>query len=414
MVRSILLGGLYAVSVLAVNNGTGAGNVIAPGVAQPAAQLVPTPLVPAPAAAAAPASPVAAPLASPPPATPSGPSIFGSLGSGLDSLIWGWVPKLPTLNPAPAPPPVPTSAWGSLFGGFGPRPAPPAPSAIGLSPVGMLTGLLTGIGTGVVAGLTGLAGLSEANGGGGDGSFFESLEEWRSSRGGRGGMEGLEGPPIPPSIEDEPYVPGPTVDKRPLWEPSVGSPFQIILASPIQVTPVINASTRDTVSGRTTNMKLKVPLLPDRVDIFDVDLWDNPTETVELMHAAGKKVICYFSAGTSEDWRPDFDQFNATDMGANLPLWRGERWLNIRSKAVWKIMQKRIELASKRGCDAIDPDNVGKFMSSDNNIAILMNSQTAMTIKEAAAFRNLVPSLTPSRTCANYRSKLNGTECQWA
>jgi hypothetical protein len=246
-----------------------------------------------------------------------------------------------------------------------PAAAVPASSTTGFSPTGMLTGLLSGIGNGVVAGLTGLSGVT------GEGGFLDALEEWRSSRGGSGGMEGLEGPPIPPSIEDEPYVPGPTIDSRPLWEPSVGSPFQIILASPLQLTPVVNASKRDLDSGLTGTKKPTIPLLPDRVDIFDVDLWDNPTETVELMHAAGKKVICYFSAGTSEDWRPDFDQFNVADMGANLPLWKGERWLDIRSKAVWKIMQKRIELASKRGCDAIDPDNVGEFTSADHRGGLL-------------------------------------------
>lgn len=237
---------------------------------------------------------------------------------------------------------------------------PPAPAATGLFPVGMLTGLLSGIGTGVVAGLSG---LNELNGGGEGGDFLDGLEAWKGSRGGSGDIEGLEGPPIAPSVEDEPYVQGPIIDHRAFWKPSVGSPFQIILASPVQVALAVNMPTRDLRLGTAAKKETKIPLLPDRVDIFDVDLWDNPTETVELMHAAGKKVICYFSAGTSEDWRPDFDQFNTTDMGANLPLWKGERWLDIRSKAVWKVMQKRIELASKRGCDAIDPDNVGKFCS---------------------------------------------------
>jgi len=103
-------------------------------------------------------------------------------------------------------------------------------------------------------------------------------------------------------------------------------------------------------------------LTPGNVEIFDIDLWENPTATVEKLHAMGKKVICYFSAGTSEDWRPDFKEFRTQDMGAKLPMWKGERWLDVRSRSVWKIMQKRILLASKRGCDSIDPDNVGKMI----------------------------------------------------
>lgn len=101
------------------------------------------------------------------------------------------------------------------------------------------------------------------------------------------------------------------------------------------------------------------PLLLTRIDVFDIDLWDNSAETIEKLHASGRKVICYFSAGTSEDWRADFKNIRPQDMGASLPLWKGERWLDIRQRSVWNVMQKRIELASKRGCDAIDPDNIG-------------------------------------------------------
>jgi hypothetical protein len=102
-------------------------------------------------------------------------------------------------------------------------------------------------------------------------------------------------------------------------------------------------------------------LTPGGVEIFDIDLWETSTATVTALHKKGKKVICYFSAGTSENWRPDFKQFREQDLGANLPMWKGERWLDIRQRSVWTVMQKRIKLASQRGCDAIDPDNVGKF-----------------------------------------------------
>jgi hypothetical protein len=142
-----------------------------------------------------------------------------------------------------------------------------------------------------------------------------------------------------------------------VWQPEIGAPWQIILAGTLDVKPI--AQSREI--GANPSVK-PVPLLsPERVDIFDIDLWENPTETVQKLHSQGKKVICYFSAGTSEDWRPDYKQFRSADMGAKLPLWKGERWLDVRSRNVWRVMQKRIELASKRGCDAIDPDNVGMY-----------------------------------------------------
>jgi Glycoside-hydrolase family GH114 len=155
----------------------------------------------------------------------------------------------------------------------------------------------------------------------------------------------------------------PQVSSRQLWQPKVGSPFQIILSSAIVLH---NGQTQGRTSSSPSAGQIAqtaFPLVPERVDIFDIDLWDNPAETVERLHASGKKVICYFSAGTSEDWRSDFKEFSTQDMGANLPLWKGERWLDIRQRSVWRVMQKRIELASKRGCDAIDPDNIGMSVS---------------------------------------------------
>jgi hypothetical protein len=157
----------------------------------------------------------------------------------------------------------------------------------------------------------------------------------------------------------------PEVISKELWQPSVGQPFQIILSSAIVLHNNLTqgrSSSSSPSAGQ--NTQVTIPLVPERVDIFDIDLWDNPAETVERLHASGKKVICYFSAGTSEDWRSDFKEFRTQDMGAKLPLWKGERWLDIRQQSVWKVMQKRIELASKRGCDAIDPDNIGTFLSS--------------------------------------------------
>jgi len=41
------------------------------------------------------------------------------------------------------------------------------------------------------------------------------------------------------------------------------------------------------------------------VEIFDIDLFDVPQSTIDTLHARGSKVICYISAGTWENWRPD-------------------------------------------------------------------------------------------------------------
>ena len=47
--------------------------------------------------------------------------------------------------------------------------------------------------------------------------------------------------------------------------------------------------------------------IDDSLDVamYDVDLFDAPTAVIERLHARGIKVICYFSAGSFESWRPD-------------------------------------------------------------------------------------------------------------
>lgn len=44
----------------------------------------------------------------------------------------------------------------------------------------------------------------------------------------------------------------------------------------------------------------------------------------------GRKVICYFSAGSYENWRSDKGDFPSDVLGNNLEHWEGEKWLDIR------------------------------------------------------------------------------------
>ena len=100
---------------------------------------------------------------------------------------------------------------------------------------------------------------------------------------------------------------------------------------------------------------------PD-VEIFDIDLFTNSNETISLLHDLGKKVICYFSGGSYEPYRPDSDRFRSQDMGKALDGWGDEKWLDIRSENVRDIMAERVKLAHEKGCDAVDPDNVDGYV----------------------------------------------------
>jgi len=97
------------------------------------------------------------------------------------------------------------------------------------------------------------------------------------------------------------------------------------------------------------------------VDVYDVDLFESPQALIDGLHADGRTVICYFSAGSSEDWREDFSRFEADDLGKKLGGWEGENWLDIRSPNVQQIMLDRLDMAVAKGCDGVEPDNMDAF-----------------------------------------------------
>jgi len=97
------------------------------------------------------------------------------------------------------------------------------------------------------------------------------------------------------------------------------------------------------------------------VDIYDIDLFDSPQALIKSLQDVGKKVICYFSAGSYENWREDAGSFDGNVRGKPLDEWEGEAWLDIRSKNVHQVMLKRLDLAKQKGCDGVEPDNVDGY-----------------------------------------------------
>lgn len=96
------------------------------------------------------------------------------------------------------------------------------------------------------------------------------------------------------------------------------------------------------------------------VDVYDID-WESDREIVEALHARGKKVICYVSVGSWEDFRPDADDFPEAVLGNDYDGWPGERYLDIRSDAVKELMLARFDVCRASGFDAIEPDNMDVF-----------------------------------------------------
>ena len=126
------------------------------------------------------------------------------------------------------------------------------------------------------------------------------------------------------------------------------------------------------------------------VDIYDIDLEDITAELISQLHAEDKRVICYFSAGSYEEWRSDANLFDSEDLGNTLSGWPDERWLDITSENVRDIMEQRLDIAVSKGCDGVEADNVDGY-SNSNGLGLMAADQLDYNrfLAEAAHERGL-------------------------
>ena len=100
------------------------------------------------------------------------------------------------------------------------------------------------------------------------------------------------------------------------------------------------------------------------VPTFDLDGFDTAASTVTALRAAGRHGICYFSAGSWENWRPDAASYPSSILG-NSNGWPGEKWVDIRQISVLKpIIDSRLAMCASKGFEAVDPDNVDGYANS--------------------------------------------------
>ncbi|KAF2808371.1 uncharacterized protein BDZ99DRAFT_54321 [Mytilinidion resinicola] len=222
------------------------------------------------------------------------------------------------------------------------------------------------------------------------------------TRGGSGST-----PSAPSSAPTSTVSPLPSPTVQPAWTPTVNSTWQIVLENPLELSS-------DAAS-----------ITPD-VEVYDIDLFTNGAEVISTLHKLGKKVICYFSAGSYEPDRPDSGDFKDADKGKEMDGWPGEYWLNLNSTNVRNIMTKRVELAAQKGCDAVDPDNVDGYSNNNglsltpaDSIAFLsflsnatLTHKLSLGLKNAAAIIDAVLPLvhfSVNEQCAQYAECSNFT-----
>lgn len=96
-----------------------------------------------------------------------------------------------------------------------------------------------------------------------------------------------------------------------------------------------------------------------RAPVYDVDGAETPRRVVRRLHRRHRRVICYFSAGSYEPYRPDSSRFPPEVTGLPIEGFPDERWLDIRRIDVLApILRARMDGCKRKRFDAVDPDNV--------------------------------------------------------
>ncbi len=99
------------------------------------------------------------------------------------------------------------------------------------------------------------------------------------------------------------------------------------------------------------------------VQVYTADV-ETPPSVIQALHAAGRIVICYFSAGSMEPFRADAAQFPAIALGGPVQGYPSETWIDIRNETVRSIMQARLAHAADVGCDGLHPSGLAAFQTT--------------------------------------------------
>ena len=122
--------------------------------------------------------------------------------------------------------------------------------------------------------------------------------------------------------------------------------------------------------------------------VYDIDGFENSAAVVASLHAKGRKVICYVSAGSWENFRPDAAAFPASVKGRSNG-WAGEKWLDIRQLAVLEpLLGKRFDMCRDKGFDAVEPDLLDGYTN---------RTGFPLTAADQLAFNRMVAALAHER-----------------
>eukprot|EP00123_Amoebidium_parasiticum_P011847 comp20937_c0_seq1/m.27970 comp20937_c0_seq1/g.27970 ORF comp20937_c0_seq1/g.27970 comp20937_c0_seq1/m.27970 type:complete len:260 (-) comp20937_c0_seq1:569-1348(-) len=97
------------------------------------------------------------------------------------------------------------------------------------------------------------------------------------------------------------------------------------------------------------------------VDVVEVDTFYSSEKDIKKYKSNGQKVLCYMSAGTLEQGRPDRGDVPSDGLSTWSP-YHGERWFNVMNwESLKDLMENRLNIAKEKGCDAVEADNMDCF-----------------------------------------------------
>ena len=109
----------------------------------------------------------------------------------------------------------------------------------------------------------------------------------------------------------------------------------------------------------------KPPAAAHLIDVrmYDLDGFEATKRLASRMHGRGIKAVCYLSAGSWENWRPDASDFPAAVLGRSNG-WPREKWLDIRRlDLLGPIMKARMDMCAAKRFDAVEFDNVDGYQN---------------------------------------------------
>ncbi len=116
--------------------------------------------------------------------------------------------------------------------------------------------------------------------------------------------------------------------------------------------------------------------------VYDLDPDIASATQIASLKSKGVTVICYFSAGSAEDWRSDYGKFTSADKAGALDGWAGEYVVNV-TQNVKNIMTARMQRFQNMGCDGVEPDNTDQVADPVSYIKFLSGAAHSLGLSVA-------------------------------